>query len=298
MRRSRYGYPVLSRLAEFVYSVLLRPRPLRALAHRLLLRIVPSRLRIGGFDLFPNPEDPVLSVAVTLGVYEPFELEVFEERCRPGATVVDIGANVGLYTGIAAVRVGPSGLVLAVEPDPESYGYLDRMIRENAFTHVRAVAVAAGDRDGEVDLFPCAENRADARIYEASGTRRKITVPMSRMDSLLAQNGVREVQLVKMDCQGAEGLVWRGFRETLARSPSVVIFTEFWPFGLKRTGVDPEEFLHGIAADGFRAWRIDESSRRILEIRDLRDLLRGWTPSEYPSLERSHANLILEKALP
>jgi hypothetical protein len=61
---------------------------------------------LDGLTIFLNPSDPVLSSALAFGIYENYETEIFPTFCEPGATVVDIGGNIGLYTAIAAARVG------------------------------------------------------------------------------------------------------------------------------------------------------------------------------------------------
>src|SRR5262245_21320435 len=134
-----------ARLPEITYTVLLRPKPLRRMAHRVLLKCIPSHVAIDALKLYLNPTDPVLSPSVAFGVYENFEQEVFRQFCKPGAVVVDIGANVGLYTLIAASRVGASGQVLAIEPHPESYAYLKKTIEANSLSWVRCANVAVGD---------------------------------------------------------------------------------------------------------------------------------------------------------
>ncbi|GAI92968.1 unnamed protein product, partial [marine sediment metagenome] len=67
----------------------------------------------------------------------------------PGDVVVDVGANVGLITVIAAKRVGPFGRVYAFEPDEENCSSLDRAVQLNRLGNVRIERLALGDRDGE-----------------------------------------------------------------------------------------------------------------------------------------------------
>ena len=68
---------------------------------------------------------------VYLGCYEPEETEVVSSYLRPGMTFVDGGANVGYFTCLAASLVGPTGRLVAIEPDPVLFNRLERTIREN-----------------------------------------------------------------------------------------------------------------------------------------------------------------------
>jgi FkbM family methyltransferase len=285
------------RLPELVYTVFLRPKPLRKLANRILLKIIPSQVNVENCTLYLNPNDPVLSPAVALGVYENYERELFRQFCRPGGTVLDIGANVGLYTVAAASLVGGTGTVIAIEPHPESFRQMQKTIQANGLTQVRAYNVAAGDRKRPINLFLTDDNQADSRVYDAGRGRRKITVQMVDIDGLLADLGIASVQLIKMDIQGAESLALQGLLRTLAASQQVVIFTEFWPWGIEQTGASAADFLRQLAADGFRFRAIDESRRRLEHINDIEELIARHAQLQYPgaNFRRSHANLICIK---
>jgi FkbM family methyltransferase len=285
------------RLPEIVYTVLLKPGWLRKMTHRILLRLSPSEVTVEGAKLYLNPSDPVLTPSVALGIYENYEQEVFRQFCKPGAVVVDIGANVGLYTAIAATRVGSSGRVISIEPHPESYGLLQRTIHTNGWSWVKAFNLALGDRRRQVDLFLTDENKADSRIYDVTGERGKITVQMTDLDSLLMENQIEVVELLKMDTQGAEAMAFRGMQRTLAKSPEVTIFTEFWPWGIEKTGESAADFLRDLKRVGFTIKEIDEGKRQIIDVADVEQLISKHDSLQYTGSDfrRSHANLICIK---
>jgi FkbM family methyltransferase len=247
--------------------------------------------------LYLNPSDPVLSSSVAFGIYENYEREIFRQFCKPGSTVVDVGANVGLYTVIAASRVGKDGKVIAIEPHPESYRYLQKTIEANGLSRVKTFNVALGDRRRKIDLYLTDENKADSRIYDVTGQRPKITAEMIGLDELLAENEIDTVQLVKMDIQGSEGLALRGMLKTLARSPEVTIFTEFWPWGLEETGESAAGFLGQLLRGGFRIKAIDESRREVIDVPDVERLIARHDKLQYTGTDfrRSHTNLICIK---
>ena len=85
-------------LAEFIYTEILKPKPLKALVNRVLLRIIPECLQVGPATLYLDPSDPVVSGALTLSVFEPSELTFFQKHFCGTGIFLDIGANIGLYT--------------------------------------------------------------------------------------------------------------------------------------------------------------------------------------------------------
>ena len=286
-----------SRVPEITYTVLLRPRLLRRLAHRVLVRCVPSHVTLDGLKLYLNPSDPVLSPSIALGIYENYEREIFRQFCMPGSIGVDVGGNVGLYTVIAASRVGKNGKVIAIEPHPESYRYLQKTIEANGLSAVKSFNVALGDRRETIDLFLTDENKADSLIYDATGQRLKIDTEMIDLDHLLAENEIDAVQLIKMDIQGAEGLALRGMSGTLAKSSVVVIFTEFWPWGIEEAGESVAGFLRELMRAGFRFKAIDEDKRTLTDVPDIEQLIARHHKLQYTGADfrRSHANLICIK---
>jgi FkbM family methyltransferase len=275
-------------LAEFVYTVLLSPPPLKKAAHWMIRRMLPERLNRDGVILALNPRDPVISGALLFRVYENAELRTYAQLLRPGMVVVDVGANIGLYSAIAAKRVGPSGRVIALEPDPETFGFLKRTIQYNGFHNVEPHQMAASAQAGTVKLFRNPDNRGDSRLYSDPMLKDSVDVTTVALDDLLAQEGIQHVDVIKIDVQGAEGLVLAGARETLRRSPGLVLMMEFWPYGLKQTGQDAKAILEQLHAGGFSLFEMTN------------DLLPLPSPSDWDQLiarnsGRQYTNLLARK---
>lgn len=239
--------------AEFVYTVLLRPRPLRVLANRILQTILPEKLSVRGARIALNPEDPLVSGALTLGAYENEEIAFFQKHFQAGMTLVDVGANVGLYTGLALSTPGFSGRILCVEPDAESRRYLERTIALSPQEKpaVQICPCAASDLAGKAPFYRNLENRGDNRLFADSILRESGEVPVETLDALCAGHGIEKVHFLKIDVQGGEGRVLAGARSLLAASPDVILMTEFWPYGLERCGSDPRSYLVELESLGF-----------------------------------------------
>ncbi len=230
-------------IGEFIYTTLLKPKPLRKLANAAILRILPETVAVGPATVRLNPNDPVVSGALATRQFERAEIAFFLDACRPGMTVVDVGANVGLYTAIAMHRAGPSGRVVAIEPHEESRVYLAQTIAANtpaAGAPVEIVACAVADREGHAELYSNEANKGDNRIYASDLTpaTSATAIRTARLDTILAERGISGIDLLKMDIQGAELLALEGARETVAASPGMMLLSEFWPQGLNHNRPD------------------------------------------------------------
>ena len=117
--------------SEFVYTVLLKPRLLLRTANAVIKALLPRTIRVHDAVIWLNPNDPVVSGALALGVYEQDEISFFQSHFTKGMTFIDVGANAGLYTGSALSTKDYKGTVLAIEPCSESRYYLEKTIQNN-----------------------------------------------------------------------------------------------------------------------------------------------------------------------
>ncbi len=258
--------------AEFIYTEVLKPGPVKALTNAILLRILPESVRIGPARIYLDPEDPVVSGALTLKVFEPSELRFFQRYCRGRMTLVDIGANIGLYTALAIHNLDPESRIISLEPHPVTYTFLRRNIRVNLALrggdgpHVDAFPLAATPEPSRKELRLNPENRGDNRLYHGTYKGKvenwtSIPVDGRPVDDILAQVGVRQVNFVKIDIQGYEQMAITGFQETLARSPRVLLMSEFWPKGLREAGGDAYAYLELLTRLGFTLYELHEHPR-------------------------------------
>jgi FkbM family methyltransferase len=259
--------PAMS-VAEFIYTEVLKPKPLKALANAILLRIIPESIKIGPATLYLDLDDPVVSGALTLRVYEPSEQALFAKYLHGDMTLVDIGANLGLYTAISMHLLDSSGRIVAFEPFPGTYEILKKNVAANqsdgrACPRVDIFNLAATPEPNQMELRLNPENRADNRLYR--GTYRGNledwdTLPIEGrpIDDVLDELGIEEVNFVKIDIQGYEQKAISGFRKTLARSQNVILLSEFWPKGLQESGGSAHEYLQMLRDLGFRLYTLNE----------------------------------------
>lgn len=270
-------------LAEFVYCYLLRPWPLRQLTNWTIRKLLPKQVEIHGATVVLNPTDPVVSGALHFGVYEKAETRFFQSACRDGMTFLDVGANLGYYTALAARAVGPNGRVLAVEPDPDSFGYLEQTIAANAVGNVEAFPVAASDAPAILPLYISTDNRGDNRLYASDGERPQVEVKARPLDALLRENKIDTVDLIKIDVQGYEPKVIAGLRETITASPNLTLLTEFWPQGIDEAGEDANEFLQTLRELGLTLHELQPDGS-LAELTDDTDLIARHQGRRYTNL--------------
>lgn len=152
-------------------------------------------VRIGGLDIaFNHPHD-------LLGILEVFVLDIYSlSRIQRGTVVLDVGAGVGDFAIAAARRVGPEGLVVAIEAGADDFATLEENLRRNRTRNVMAYNLAAGEAAGSVDLL-FKGSRFTAQSVALADLLAKLRVGTPRWPPL---------DFVKIDVEGLEGQTIRG----------------------------------------------------------------------------------------
>jgi len=138
-----------------------------------------------------------------LGSYESTKSRLFARLIEAGDVVYDLGANVGYYTMIAAVRTWGSGQVHAFEPAPRNLDLLRQHLVLNRISNVEIHAVAVTDHSGS-EAFHDGDNPSMGQI-RADGRMR---VPTIRLDDLVFSKGLRSPDIIKMDIEGGSTARW------------------------------------------------------------------------------------------
>lgn len=195
--------------------------------------------------------------------YEPATVRCLVERLGPGYTFVDVGANHGYFSVLAARLVGPTGHVFAFEPNPAVFEQLAEHVECNGLTNVTAERKALAEREGTLELFvsACAANSGLSSITPGSqafasgslGRDRHVQVHATTFDRWRRARGVKRIDLLKIDVEGAEMLVLRGMAETLAEAPPAGIICESHGVG----GTNEDEARRMLVARGYDASDLD-----------------------------------------
>ncbi len=204
------------------------------------------------FKMYVDTRDISLAPHLLLeGCWEMWITRVFRRLLRPGMHVVDVGANVGYYTLLAAAGVGPRGRVDAIEADPHTFEILEKNVGVNGYAAwVRTQQCAAADKRGEVTLYQFRHYHGSNTILANVGDpliAAEVKVPAIPLDELISD----PVDVMKIDAEGSEPLIFDGMQELLRHSPQIRILMEFAPQMIQRT-IDPREFLCRIRSAGLR----------------------------------------------
>ncbi len=241
----------------------------------LYSRLKPSGLTVvesDGHQILVDPRDTAIARHFLLRAgYEQEEKETFKRIVDPGMVVVDVGANIGDYTLLAARAVGPAGLVYAVEPEPRNFGLLTRNVAANGYSNVRCLNMALAAEAGKLSLHVDPANYGGSSLIASNvpGTSQSVEVETDTLDHILSINlPARPAELIKMDAQGAEAGIMQGALRTLEIA-GICLIIEFWPFGLRNFGSDPNAFLYLFRARGFEIRMIEEGAVRNCSIGEI-----------------------------
>jgi len=204
------------------------------------------------------------AVAV-LGERDPDVMRFLRRWIRPGFVALDVGANIGTYAVPLARLVGPTGRVVAFEPNRPTCACLRQNVRQNRLGNVRIIRAAVGEYPGHSDLVVNAVNCGEVHLApaatapDAATTRTRVVV--TTLDAECARLALPRVDFIKIDVEGFELAALRGAVAMLAANPRIVVQTEIIPAHAARYGFDVAELVAFFAARGFKPHACDETGR-------------------------------------
>ena len=196
--------------------------------------------------------------------WDPKILRTLKMYLKPGATFLDIGANIGYFTLIASSLVGRSGTVVAFEPSLRAIELLSANLRLNQVQNVVIYSIAVGKESALGTFYQATPNNIGAsslcQLASAVGIER---VPVYRLDDLLEPMGFRP-DVVKIDVEGFELDVIRGMEVLLRRSRPVVLCEVTVEWIINR-GQDPNDMLKLMEDLGYSTFVIREGAEITFE---------------------------------
>jgi len=249
------------RAARFLASPLRRKYITMALRARRVVRGMPIPLRLP-FGAWWLAEGGALDHELMYNQFEQAELRFVQKMLKPGMTVVDMGAHHGLYTLLASKCVGRRGRVLAFEPSPREGCKLEKHLRVNRCKNVEVDGRAVADKAGAAELHVVDEYRDwgnSLRPPSVPESVHTVWVNTCRLDDALAQKGIRNVDFIKLDTEGAELAVLQGAQRLLHRAPRPVILAEVQDVRTRPWGYEAKEIIKKLAQWNYCWFSVGES---------------------------------------
>jgi len=195
------------------------------------------------------------------GRYDPNEFYFLNQLLSSGMTVIDLGANEGLYTLFVAKQVGDSGSILSFEPSLREFQRLqDNLALNKEITNVQTFQIALSNTSGTQVLKVAAadhsgQNTLGDFTYEGVACLNTETVTVRRLDDVLEELAVQAVDVIKIDVEGAEHRVFEGARKTLERDRPLILF-ELVDQALQKQNSSSKELLSYLRDLGYEifAW--------------------------------------------
>lgn len=189
------------------------------------------------------------------------KINFLKEYIKPGMTIVDVGANIGFYSRFFLKTVGEKGKLYAFEPDQTNFKHLTSNIGK--FKNAVANNVAVSDKSGKIKLYRYALN-VEFKTYDMMGESSDFTeIDCVSLDDYF-KNG-EPIDVIKTDTEGYDYFVINGMKELVKRSGKLVLITEFWPFMLDKSGVNPRKFIAQLREMGFTLKFMDPKAEEICE---------------------------------
>lgn len=239
------------------------------------------RKRIDGVVIELTMELDPMEFGMYLGLYERPTIRAMKGFLRPGDTVIDVGANLGYLSAVAASLVGPTGQVYSFEPVPQYFQRLQRLAQLNPAYRIVPVQAAAGEKGGTAVIRTSITSIGANTIIPGHGVEEEVAdtmeVPVVRLDAWIRDASLSRIALIKIDTEGFEFPVLRGlqeFFETVEAPPPIIV--EIHPEAYPLLGYTLFDLAEYMGRYGYRAYRLDARGRDpvdVTAVRGVRDLV-------------------------
>ena len=188
-----------------------------------------------------------LRFEILTGFYDYSIVQYCRKSIKPGMVVVDIGAHVGYYTWLFSKLVGPSGKVISYEPSPENYLILVQNIKAKHLKNVVAIQKAVSDISKQVKFYISPGNSNHSIIKGFTKYEEVIEVTSTTIDLDLPELGIKKVDFIKIDAEGAEPAILHGMEHFLKISDKIILIVEMNPSALKASSIKPTDLLEQLS---------------------------------------------------
>ena len=187
-----------------------------------------SIITVNGCKMIMIPNDPGISTELSIfKSHEPLNTKIISKMLKKGMTCIDIGGNIGYYVLLERQLVGEEGKIIAIEPLPRNFHYLKKNIQLQNFENISTFNFACGDKEGKATFFINKKSNGCKVIADGEkppdsslGTLGEVSV--KRLDTLVEELKLENVDFVRMDAEGYELHIIRGLKKTLDKFKPII----------------------------------------------------------------------------
>ncbi len=198
-----------------------------------------------------------------VGLFEHEEVQFIRRILKPGMVFLDIGANMGFYSIIAAKYVGSSGQVHSFEPSPRMFEELKFNIELNGLSNVEPNSIALGDKSGTACLSRYERGKEvyaslSPNVYPGAKITGHDYVTVETLDNYVEEKRLERVDVIKIDVEGAECLVLRGSQVLLSSTSGPTIILEMVPSLMEHFNCSCNEVVRFFREFGYKVFTLSD----------------------------------------
>lgn len=208
-----------------------------------------------GGKIFLNLSESRTMVNRILGTHEYWKIQLLKKIIQPNMTIVDIGACRGYYSLLSAKLMLDKGKIFSLEPEPSNCKWLLRSITANNYSSICVLQMAVSNKNGHTKLYK--SNVSGRHSIIAKNTKRdSIEVKTIKLDTFIKKHNINEINIIKIDVEGADIEVLEGAREYLKKCNQTHILMDIHK-------VDRKKIFNLLTKYGFKIFRISRNMKQI-----------------------------------
>ena len=236
---------------------------------RLAKRLLGSQLQVenvkvtgrdGIIFVIPSLREPVGFYLLIDGIYEVEAVNFVLEHLKPGAVFIDVGANIGSFALPAARKVGHTGCVIAVEPSPRVFPYLQQNVTLNGLSNIKLIQCAVTDCDWlRLPFYEAPIEHFGMGSLGPQFHANPLSVLTHTLDHIMSEQNIESVDVIKVDVEGFEVAVFQGAEKLLTNGKSPIVVFEFCDWAEDRVPDKQIGDAQRLLKDwGYHIWRLKD----------------------------------------
>lgn len=208
------------------------------------------------------------------GTWEPEITKIFREHINKNDVVIDIGANFGYFGIIAGADIGSNGKVIFIEANSQLIPYITKSVSVNGLNgRAKVLNIALAEKESIMELQILEDYLGSSSLHNLDELAKsnpdlklklhnKQNIRATTLDIICKENGVGNINVIKLDIEGYEEAVYPGMRKLIKKSPDLRLFIEFTISGYK----NPKKFFGDLQDDFEQIYAIAHEDGELIKV--------------------------------